>query len=81
MENAVGTEPAIGQRLRAIPEPGRKSVAALVGDREDLLILYQVELDEACLVNDGIGLYISPATRTWRVWALLPIWRSSVMAM
>ena len=59
MEDAVGAEAAVGQRLRAIAESIGQRVAAFVGDAENLLILNQVELDQPGFVNDRIALHIA----------------------
>src|SRR6266699_2802782 len=59
MEYTVGAETAIGQRLRAIAECVGQGVAAFIRNAQHLLVLDEVELDEARLANDRIALHIA----------------------
>ena len=49
VEDAVGTEPAVGQSLRAVFESIGQRIAAFVGHAEDQLVLHQIELYDAGL--------------------------------
>ncbi len=53
MEDAVGAEAAIGQRLRSVAERVRQRVPAFVGNSKHLFILYEIEFHHARFVDYG----------------------------